>query len=170
MNLRTVATVTGILALLLVFSSFAAMGTEEDGQPVITPHPVTVEAGASFDLEVSVQAWANSSYTVTFENRTRFSFPGARLETQVMAIGDAILFKVRSTTEADTPDGDFPLAFKLTWTEANVTKTIEANVTVVVGEGAGTDNSPCESMVMVGSVSVLAVAMAVGGGRVGRRR
>ena len=87
-----------------------------------------------------------------------------------MASGDAILFQVGCAADADTPDGDFPIAFKLTWTEANATKDIESNVTVVVGQGAGTDNFPCESMVMVGSVSVLAFVMAVGGGRIGRKR
>ena len=104
-----------IVAMLLVSMLFAAaptvIGSETDGKPVLTHHPIEVKPGDTFDLELSVQAWANSSYTVTFAERTRFTFPGARAQTQVMTAGDAILFMVLCVVADEAPDGDVPVAF-----------------------------------------------------------
>ena len=155
--------------LLVVLAPISALADSADGQPELTPQPVSVDAGTEFDLEVSVEAWVDSRYTLTFANRTRFRFPGPRFETHEMISSDAILFRVRCSVESDAPDGDFPIAFKLTWTDNNATREIESNVTVTVGEGSGTDSFPCEAMVMVGSVSMLAFTVAIVGNR-GRRR
>jgi len=156
---------TPIFALLLVTMLFAAaptvFGTETDGKPVLTNHPLEVQPGDSFDLELSVQAWENSSYTVTFAERTRFTFPGARAQTHVMTEGDAILFKVQCAVDDDAPDGDFPVSFKLTW-EANGTAQEEVgDVMVVVGDGAGTTDSFCTSSIMIVASAVIAFSLLI---------
>jgi hypothetical protein len=168
-------TMRGPLAALVVIVSLclapiAAMGVESDGKPVITPQPVSVNAGDTFDLEVSIQAWADANYTVTFQNRSRFSFPGPRNETQSMTTGDAILFRVGCEVEDGAPDGDFPLAFKVTWEVNGTEYSEEGELRVTVGEGAGTDEFPCESMAMVATVSVLAFSMLMVSQRAGRGR
>ncbi len=159
--------------MLLVSLLFAAaptvIGDETDGQPVLTHHPIEVEPGVTFDLELSVQAWVNSSYTVTFAERTRFTFPGARVQTQVMTAGDAILFKVQCEVESDAPDGDFPIAFKLTWEDNGTAEEQEGEVIVVVGEGAGTSDSTCTSSIIVVAPAIIAFSLLIVRQRGGRR-
>ena len=159
--------------MLLVSLLFAAaptvIGDETYGQPVLTHHPIDVESGVTFDLELSVQAWVNSSYTVTFAERTRFTFPGARTQTQVMTAGDAILFKVQCEVDSDAPDGDFPIAFKLTWEDNGTAEEQVGEVIVVVGEGAGTTDSTCTSSIIVVAPAIIAFSLLIVRQRGGRR-
>jgi hypothetical protein len=164
---------TVIIAMLLVSMLFAAaptvIGNETDGKPMLTHNPIEVEPGDTFDLELSVQAWVNSSYTVTFAERTRFSFPGARAQTQVMTTGDAILFKVQCEVESDAPDGDFPVAFKVTWDDNGTAEEMDGEVMVVVGEGAGTTDSFCTSSIMIVAPAIIAFSLLIVRQRGGRR-
>ncbi len=159
--------------MLLVSMLFAAaptvIGSETDGKPVLTHHPIEVAPGTTFDLELSVQVWVNSSYTVTFADRTRFTFPGARAETHVMTEGDAILFKVQCEVDSDAPDGDFPIAFKLTWEDNGTAEEENGEVMVVVGEGAGTTDSTCTTSIMIVASSVIAFSLLIVRQRGGRR-
>jgi hypothetical protein len=164
---------TPIVALLLVSMLFAAaptvIGTETDGKPVLTIHPIEVAQGATFDLELSVQAFVNSSYTVTFAERTRFTFPGVRTQTHVMTEGDAILFKVQCAVDDDAPDGDFPVAFKLTWEDNGTAQEENGEIVVVVGEGAGTTDSFCTSSIMIVASAIIAFSLLIVRQRGGRR-
>lgn len=162
-----------IVAMLLVSMLFAAaptvIGSETDGKPVLTHHPIEVKPGDTFDLELSVQVWVNSSYTVTFAERTRFTFPGAREQTHVMTEGDAILFKVQCEVDSDAPDGDFPIAFKLTWEDNGTAEEEIGEVVVVVGEGAGTTDSTCTSSIIVVVPAIIAFSLLIVMQRGGRR-
>ncbi len=164
---------TVIIAILLVSMLFAAaptvIGDETDGKPVLTHDPIEVEPDDTFDLELSIQAWVNSSYTVTFAERTRFTFPGARAQTQVMTAGDAILFKVQCKAESDAPDGDFPVAFKVNWEDNGTAQEEEGEVIVVVGEGAGTTDSFCSSSLMIIAPAIIAFPLLIVRQRGGRR-
>lgn len=159
--------------MLLVSMLFAAaptvLGSETDGKPMLTHHPIEVAPGATFDLELSVQVWVNSSYTVTFADRTRFTFPGARAETHVMTEGDAILFKVQCEVDSDAPDGDFPIAFKLIWEDNGTAEEEIGEIIVVVGEGAGTTDSTCSTSIMIAASSVIAFSLLIVRQRGGRR-
>jgi len=154
---------------MLFAAAPTVIGDETDGKPVLTIQPIKVEPDDTFDLELSVQSWVNSSYTVTFAERTRFSFPGARAQTQVMTAGDAILFKVQCKVADDAPDGDFPIAFKLTWDDNGTAQEEEGEVIVVVGEGAGTTDSFCSSSIMIVSPAIIAFSLLIVRQRGGRR-
>jgi hypothetical protein len=154
---------------MLFAAAPTVIGIETDGKPVLTNHPIEVKPGDTFDLELSVQAWVNSSYTVTFSERTRFSFPGAMAQTHVMTAGDAILFKVSCAADDDAPDGDFPVAFKLTWDDNGTAEEENGEVMVVVGEGAGTTDSFCTSSIMVVTSAIIAFSLLIVRQRGGRR-
>ncbi len=134
------------------------MASEADGKPEASPQPISVNAGEAFDLEVPLQAWADSNYTVAFMERTRFSFPGPLSQTHYMESSDAILFKVPCRVEDDTPDGEYRVAFEVAWEVGGETEKVFGEVEVVVGEGTG-DGLTCNSMILVSSASVLAFSL-----------
>ncbi len=167
--MRTIAIILLLLALLVSSAASNVLADEVDRKPEITPHEAEVAPGDTFNLEVSVQAWANSTYTVTFADRTRFSYPGVRSQTHDMTESDAILFKVPCTVDSDTPDGDFFIAFKVSWEDNGTAQEVETQVKVIVGEGAGTGDSVCTTSVMVASAALLAFPLLVVGRRNGDR-
>jgi hypothetical protein len=158
MTQRTNALVAMLLVLTLVASASFTAGSEADGKPEPSPQSITVNAGEAFELEVPVQAWADSNYTLTFMERTRFSFPGERSKTYFMESSDAILFKVPCKVDDDTPDGEYKFAFEVAWQVGNDTRKIFGEAEVVVGEGTG-DPFACESILMVAAPSVLAFSL-----------
>jgi hypothetical protein len=166
--LRTITVIAGLLVLIIAFTPLAALGDEVDGKPEITPQMAQVNAGDSFDLEVSVLAWADGNYTVTFQERSRFTFPGIKSETQTMASGDAILFQVRCEVDSGTPDGDFPIDYIVSWDVNGTVDQLEGQVEVKVGEGAGSD-SPCESIILLAPVAVVSFGVLLVGNRRNRR-
>ncbi len=154
------AVLSVLVLLLLVSVPAAAMASQSDGKPVPSPQDITVNAGESFELEVPVQAWATGNYTVTFMERTRFSFPGTMSKTHEMESGDAILFKVPCRVDDGTPDGEYQMAFEVKWDASGVDKKLFDEITIVVGEGTG-DQNICASMVMVAAPAVLAFSMLI---------
>jgi hypothetical protein len=158
MTQRTNALVALLLVLALLASAAAAAGSEADGKPEPSPQSISVNPGEAFELEVPVQAWADSNYTVTFMERTRFTFPGDRSQTYFMESSDAILFKVPCRVDDDAPDGNYKFAFEVAWQEDDETEKVFGELEVVVGEGAG-DPLTCESILMVAAPSVLAFSL-----------
>ena len=167
--LRKLAIIMLLLALLVSSTCYNVLADELDRKPEITPHEAGVAPGDTFNLEVSVQAWVNSSYTIAFADRSRFSYPGPRSQTHVMAASDAILFKVQCAVEADTPDGDFFIAFKVSWEDNGTAQELEGQVRVIVGEGAGTDENQCTTSIMVASTALLAFPLLIVRRRGGRK-
>ncbi len=157
-SLRKSAIVATLLLIGMLTTSMAVSGSEADGKPEASPQPITVNAGETFDLEVPVQAWAPANYTVTFIDRTRFSFPGSTSQTFRMETSDAILFKVPCQVEEDTPDGEYRMAFEVSWNDGNGTRKVFGEVEIVVGEGTG-DPLTCTSILVVGASSVLAFSL-----------
>ncbi|NIP34816.1 MAG: hypothetical protein GWN18_07725, partial [Thermoplasmata archaeon] len=102
--------------------------------------------------------WATSNYTVTFLERTRFSFPAALNKTHYMESSDAILFKVPCQVNEDTPDGEYRVAFEISWDVDGDTNKVFGEVEVVVGEGTG-DGLTCDSAIMVAGPAVLAFSV-----------
>jgi hypothetical protein len=147
-----------LLMGLLLAVPISVAGSESDGKPEASPQPISVNAGETFDLEVPLQAWADSNYTVTFMERTRFTFPGSLYQTYYMESSDAILFKVPCRVADDAPDGEYRLAFEVAWEVNNDTKKLFGEVEVVVGEGTG-DGLTCNSMIMVASTCVVALPL-----------
>ncbi len=147
-----------LLISMLVTIPMAALGSETDGRPEASPQPISVNAGERFELEVPVQAWATSNYTVTFMERTRFAFPGSLSQTYYMESSDAILFKVPCQVDEDTPDGEYRVAFEISWDVDGETKKVFGEVEVVVGEGTG-DGLTCGSAFMVAGPAVLAFSL-----------
>jgi hypothetical protein len=164
---RTIKLIPAMLAMLLTIAPLAVSGDETDGLPEITPQPVTTDPGQEFNLDVSVRAWMNSTYTVTFQDRDRFNFTGPRNETHSMTAGDAILFRVVCWVEDDTPNGDFTISFKVTWDDNGTAREQEGSVSVRVGEGSGTGDI-CTGAMVVAPLSVLAFSIMMVGTR--RRR
>jgi hypothetical protein len=160
MTLRTNAVLAVLSMVLLLAVPAAVTASEADGKPEASPQALSVNAGDTFDLEVPVQAWADSNYTVTFMERTRFSFPGPLSQTHYMEASDAILFKVQSRVADDTPDGEYRVAFELAWEVGGDTEKVFGEVEVVVGEGTG-DGLTCNSAIMVAAASVLAFSMLI---------
>jgi hypothetical protein len=138
----------------------AASGNEADGKPEASPQPIETAAGETFDLEVPIQAWADSNYTVTFLERTRFSFPGSTSQTYQMASSDAILFKVSCVVEDGTPDGEYRMAYEISWTVGVETEKVFGEIEIVVGEGTG-EGLDCTSVVMVAGPAVLAFSLLI---------
>ena len=165
--MRTLKLIAAMLALLLAIAPLAVSGDEADGLPEITPQPVETDPGQEFNLDVSLRAWVNSTYTVTFQDRDRFNFTGERHETHAMTAGDAILFRVVCLVEEDTPNGDFSISFKVTWDDNGTAREMEGTVQVRVGEGAGTDDI-CTGAMVAAPISVLAFSLLMVGTR--RRR
>jgi hypothetical protein len=145
---------------MLLTVPLATVGDEADGKPVATPQSINVEAGDAFDLELPVQAWTDANHTVRFLDRTRFTFPGSMSQTHTMVSGDAILFKVACRVDDDTPDGDFPVAFEISWDDNGTERKTYGEVKVVVGEGAGNGNI-CTSIMMVAAPAVLAFSVLI---------
>jgi len=160
MTLKANAIIAGLLLAILLTTPMAAMGSEADGKPEPSPQPITVNAGDTFDLEVPIQAWADSNYTVTFLERTRFSFPGARSKTHEMVSSDAILFKVPCVVDTDTPDGEYRMAFEISWDADGQPKKVFGEVEIVVGEGTG-DGLDCASAIVVAAPAVLAFSLLI---------
>jgi hypothetical protein len=160
MTLRTNAVLTVLLLVMLLGVPAAVSASEADGKPETSPQPMSVNAGDDFDLEVPVQAWADSNYTVTFMERTRFTFPGPLFQTHYMEASDAILFKVPCRVADDAPDGEYRVAFEVAWEAGGDTKKVFGEVEVVVGEGTG-DGLNCDSAIMVTAASVLAFSMLI---------
>jgi hypothetical protein len=167
MTMRTLKLAAALVTLLLVVSPLAVLGDEADGLPELTPQPVETDAGQEFNLDVSVRAWVNSTYTVTFQERDRFNFNGPRSETQDMLAGDAILFRVVCRAEEGTPNGDFSISFKVTWDDNGTAREQEGTVSVRVGEGSGTGDI-CTGIMVAAPVSLLAFSLLMVG--TGRRR
>ena len=157
--MRTTTIIAGILLALMMTSPMAVLGSESDGKPEATPQSINVNAGDSFELEVPIQAWADSNHTVTFIERTRFSFPGSTATTHEMASSDAILFKVPCSVDEDTPDGNYRMAFEVTWKVGDEEKKVFGEVEIVVGEGTG--DSTCSSAIMVAAPAVLAFSLLI---------
>ncbi|UCC93330.1 MAG: hypothetical protein JSW25_01265 [Thermoplasmata archaeon] len=147
-----------MLAILLTLP-MTVLGSESDGKPEASPQPISVNAGDSFELEVPIQAWADSNYTVTFMERTRFSFPGDRSKTHHMAVSDAILFKVPCSVDEDTPDGEYKVAFEISWNVDGTDKKVFGEVEVVVGEGTG--DVTCNTMIMLVAPAILAFSLLI---------
>jgi hypothetical protein len=160
MTRRTSAIAALLLVAALLASAAAAVGSQADGRPEPSPQSISVTPGESFDLEVPVQAWADSNYTLTFLERTRFTFPGERSQTYFMESSDAILFKVPCRVDDDTPDGNYNFAFEVSWDAGGGTEKVFGELEVVVGEGAG-DPLSCESILVVAAPSVLAFSLLV---------
>lgn len=160
MTLRTNAVLAVLLLVLLIAVPAAVTASEADGKPEASPQPLSVNAGETFNLEVPLQAWADSNYTVTFMERTRFTFPGSPSETYYMENSDAILFKVPCRVADDVPDGEYRVAFEVAWDVNNDTKKVFGEVEVVVGEGTG-DGLTCNTAIMVTAASVLAFSMLI---------
>jgi hypothetical protein len=158
-TLRTTAIVATLLLAILLTVPLSVLGSESDGKPEASPQPINVNAGETFDLEVPVQAWADSNYTVTFMERTRFSFPGSRSQTHQMASSDAILFKVPCQVAEDTPDGEYRMAFEVAWNVGEEERKVFGEIEIVVGEGTG--DSTCSSVVMVAGPAVLAFSVLI---------
>jgi hypothetical protein len=135
------------------------MAAAQESEPTITPHPVGVNAGDTFDLEVSVLAHLNTTYNVSFAPRSRFSYPGDTWQVHNMTEGDAILFKVRCTVEDGTPDGDFNIAFKVSWLDNTTWKELEEELQVTVGEGARGDDDICSSVIPMTAAAVLGMSV-----------
>jgi hypothetical protein len=161
---RTLKLVAALLALLLAIVPFTATADETDGLPEITPQPVETDPGQEFNLDVSVRAWVNSTYTVTFQDRDRFNFTGPRNETHSMTAGDAILFRVVCIADEDTPNGDFSIAFKVEWDDNGTAREQEGSVSVRVGEGSGTGDI-CTGVMVAAPLSVLAFSLMIVGTR-----
>jgi hypothetical protein len=159
MTVRKNAIITALLLAILLTTPMAALGSEADGKPEPSPQSITVSAGDTFDLEVPVQAWADANYTVTFIERTRFSFPGARSQTYAMVSSDAILFKVPCEVGPDTPDGEYRIAFEISWEAAGQPRKVFGEVEVVVGEGTGGDL--CSTSILVAGPAVLAFSLLI---------
>ncbi len=147
-----------VIALLTPIGAIA--GTSSDGVPEVSPQPAQVDAGEEFDLEVSVLAHANGSYRVTFDPRSRFTFPGPPFLEMAMVPDDAAIFKVRCAVGADAPSDDYELMFNLTWTHNGTTRSVPGTVKVTVGGGPGGD--ACASTAMVAAASAAAIVMAAG--------
>jgi len=160
MTLRTNAIIAGLLLAILLTSPLMVLGSEADGKPEPSPQAITVNAGDTFDLEVPLQAWADANYTVTFIERTRFSFPGVKSQTHYMVASDAILFKVPCEVEADAPDGEYRMAFEISWDAVGQTKKVFGEVEIVVGEGTG-DGFNCFSTIVVAAPAVLAFSLLI---------
>jgi len=160
MRERMGAVLATVVVLVLLVMPAAALASQSDGKPVPSPQDITVSPGDRFELEVPVQAWADGNYTVTFLERTRFSFPGERFQTYSMESGDAILFKVPCQVEDGTPDGEYQMAFEVKWNASGVDQKIFDEITIVVGEGTG-DVSICNTMVMVAAPAVLAFSLLI---------
>jgi len=158
MNERTGAVLAALLVAGLLVVPAATLASQSDGKPVPSPQDITVNAGDRFELEVPVQAWATGNYTVTFMERTRFSFPGERSQAHSMESGDAILFKVPCQVEDGTPDGEYQMAFEVKWDASGADQKIFDEITIVVGEGTG-DVSICNTMVLVAAPAVLAFSL-----------
>lgn len=148
-----------LLAMLLVLP-MTTIANENDGKPVASPQTIGVNAGDPFDLEVPIQAWAHSNYTITFLERTRFSFPGSLAVTHEMFSSDAILFKVPCQVADDAPDGVYRMAFEITWAVDDQERKVFGEVEIEVGEGTG-DGLTCNSMVMVAAPAVLAFSLLI---------
>lgn len=158
--LRTNAIILGLLLAMLLVAPMTAIADEGDGKPVASPQTITVNAGDAFDLEVPIQAWAHSNYTVSFLERTRFSFPGSLSVAHEMFSSDAILFKVPCQVEDDAPDGVYRMAYEVTWNVDDVEQKVFGEVEIQVGEGTG-DGLACNSMVMVAGPAVLAFSLLI---------
>ncbi|MCK5254228.1 MAG: hypothetical protein KAQ96_14815 [Thermoplasmata archaeon] len=158
-TLRTTTILAVILLALMLTSPMAVLGSESDGKPVATTQSINVNAGDSFELEVPIQAWTDSNHTVTFKVRTRFSFPGSTATTHEMVSSDAILFKVPCSVDEDTPDGDYRMAFEITWKVGDEEKKVFDELEIVVGEGTGDSN--CDTAIMVAAPAVLAFSLLI---------
>ena len=155
-----------LLLILLLSMAGPVLGDQTDGRPVLTSHEASVQPGDTFDLEVTVEAWTNATYTVTFAERTRFTFPGSLSKSHDMTTSDAILFKVPCKVDDDAPDGDFLVEYNVTWSVNGTTHGVPNHLKVVVGEGAGTGQDICSSSVMVVAPAVIAFSLLL----VGRKR
>jgi hypothetical protein len=159
-HLRTSILISGLLLALLLVTALPATASESDGKPEASPQSINVNAGDTFDLEVPIQAWADSNYTVTFLERTRFSFPGSTSVTHRMESSDSILFKVPCNVDEDAPDGEYRMAFEVSWKVGDEEKKVFDEVEIVVGEGTG-DGLTCDSAIMVAAPAVLAFSLLV---------
>ncbi len=139
-----------LLGLLLASTAASA----EDGAPDVTAQPAQVDAGDTFDLEVSVRAHANGSYRVTFDPRQYFSFPGIDFQEVMMVPDDTHIFRVPCRAAVATPDDEYVMLFNLTWTVNATERKVPGTLTITVGQGNGEDM--CTSSVMVGCAAVAA--------------
>ncbi len=133
----------------------------QDTEPTITPHPVGVNAGDTFDLEVSVMAHMNTTFNVSFAPRSRISYPGKAWQVHDMEEGDAILFKVKCTVEEGTPDGDFKVPFKVSWLDNTTWRELEEELVITVGEGARGDGDICTSIIPMMAASAVGMSVLV---------
>ena len=148
-----------LLMIVLLFMPLATMAQSDTGAPVVSPGDAEADPGDEFELKVSVTANVNGTYRVTFNERSRFTFPGERYAEHNLTNGDAILFKVACKVDDDTPDGDFDITFKVTWEYNGTPQEQTGSVRVTVGEGADPDSGPCGSASMVLVASVFAGSM-----------
>lgn len=160
MTRRTRVALAALLISVLVAVPGATLASEADGRPVASPQPMSVNPGDAFELEVPVQAWTSANHTVTFIERTRFTFPGPLSQTHFMEPSDAILFKVPCRVDDDTPDGEYRVAFEVSWDAGGETRKAFGEVEVVVGEGTG-DDLNCDSAMVVAGPAVLAFSLLV---------
>jgi hypothetical protein len=142
---RRRAPTAGLLLLALLLAPMSASG--DDGVPEVTAQPAQVDAGATFDLEVSVHASANGTYKVVFDTRQYFSFPGADFQEVRMVPDDTHIFRIPCRVAMATPDDEYVMLYNLTWTINGTDRKVPGTLTVTVGQGQ--DEELCTSSVML---------------------
>lgn len=150
--------IIGLLGMVLILMPMCTLG-QGPNAPIVSPKDADVDPGDVFDLKVSVTAKVNGTYRVTFDERSRFSFPGNRSQEHELTKGDAILFKVPCKVDDGAPDGDFNISFTVTWEYNGTPYEHTDTLRITVGEGADVNENPCESSIIIAGVSVLAFSL-----------
>jgi hypothetical protein len=147
-------------AVVATFVLAAPVSLAEDVAPEITAQPAQVDAGETFDLEVSVFAHANASYRVEFEPQEWFSFPGPAFQQVMLVPEDTHIFRVQCTVDEDTPSDDYRLIYNLSWTANGTTRQLPGTLQVTVGGGPGGDDICTSSIIMACAAATGGLAIA----------
>jgi hypothetical protein len=147
---RALPVALALLALLVAPAPTSA----DDGVPEVTAQPAQVDAGETFDLEVSVHANANGTYRVAFDARQYFSFPGAGFQEVMMVPDDTHIFRVPCRVAMAAPDDEYVMLFNLTWTVNGTERKVPGTLTVTVGQGE--DGEVCTTSVMLACAAAVA--------------
>ncbi len=137
-----------LCAAVLTLALAATSSVAEDVAPEVTAQPAQVDAGDTFDLEVSVYAHSNGTYRVTFEAQEWFSFPGPPFQEVMLVPEDTHVFRVQCTVAADAPSDEYRLVYNLTWTSNGTTRDLPGTLQVTVGGGPGDDEICTSSIIM----------------------
>lgn len=148
--------ILSLAASALLVALAVTTASAEDVAPDVTAQPAQVDAGETFDLEVSVFAHTNGTYRVTFEPQDGFSFPGPAFQEVMLVPEDTHVFRVQCTVDEETPSDVYRLVYNLTWTANGTSRDVPGTLQVTVGGGPGGDEV-CASSI------ILACAAATGG-------